>query len=170
LDIQLAERPDRVFTWINRLGDLAHVFHDLRIPLQVVYELGVGRAEESLDDRSKARLSLGAAGLAAFVAGQQRLKVDTLELRSPIEDNQFWETVVPMDALAHDHHAGSVARLVEGQIYCQLTPGKGIGEKGCPGPAKMMPRARVNEFHVKGCVIDMYDLKWTVAVPRQGKG
>src|SRR5713226_117400 len=165
LRIQISQGPDGVSTRVNRFGDLAHVLHDLGIACQIVNKGSVGRVEEPLDNRSKSRLGLRAGSLAAFVAGEQRFKVNALKLRPPINDYQFWETVVAMNALTQRHHTGSVARFIKGEIHCQEPSGKSIGEKCRPRSAEVMSCLGINQCHIEFRMIHMNDLERTVSVP-----
>src|SRR5260370_25717513 len=70
LCIQRAQRPDRLFTRIDRLGDLAYVFHDLGVSRQGMEKSGVCGMEESLDHGTKARFGLGARSFAALIASE----------------------------------------------------------------------------------------------------
>src|SRR5436305_152813 len=108
LSIQLTQCPESVSTRINRLGDLAHILHDLGVACKIMYKGGIGRVEEPLDDRPEPWSGLRTSSLATFVAGEQRLKVNALELRSPINHDEFWQTVVAMNALTQRHHTGAV--------------------------------------------------------------
>ncbi len=70
------------------------------------------------------------------------------------------------DAIPHNHHAGSVTRLIEGQIERKTPPGKGVGKNRHPWAAKWAASLRANNLYVQLRVIDMANLKRTISVPR----
>jgi len=111
-------------------------------------------------------LALGRVARLAFVTGQQRLKVGTPELWTPINDDEFWETVVSMDTLSQNHHGRPIGWFVEGQIHCQDPPRKGVCQEGGPGLSKTMARSRISEFHIKPAVVKMSYLEGTISVAR----
>src|SRR5579864_9375261 len=94
--------------------------------------------EESLNHGAETRLSFWPTCFAALITSQQRLEVDTFKFWSPIDHHQLWETMIPMDTLTQDHHAGAVRRFIKGQVHRQQPPGKRVGQKRGPRSAKML--------------------------------
>ena len=159
------QSPDGVILRVNAGGHLAHVLGDLRISRQTVDQLRAG-SKEPFTNGSKPWLGRGPGFLGAFIARQQRLEVDAVELLSTVDDQDLRKASVPPNAFPQDHHAGSIGRRVEGQEEGQQAPGKCVHEDGQPRPAEVSAGAGAKDLHVEFGVIDMADVKGPVTVAR----
>src|SRR5687767_1086205 len=83
--VQELQRPDGVFLRINTRGHLADVLGDLGVSREAVYLLG-GGSKKPFANGSKPWLSRWPSLFGAFVAREQRLKVDAFELLSAVND------------------------------------------------------------------------------------
>src|SRR6266851_8016690 len=68
--VKVAESPHGEVLWVDGLGNLSRIFHELRISSEVMNEHRVGGAEEPLAYTAEARLGRRSCLLRAFVARQ----------------------------------------------------------------------------------------------------
>ena len=94
-------------------------------------ELSVRGAEEPLANGAKPGFGGRPRLFDALIFGQERLEIRAPEFGAAIDDYDLREPVVTHDAISHNHHAGSVTRLIEGQVERKAPPGKRVGEDRC---------------------------------------
>src|SRR2546426_11806300 len=97
--IQSSKRPLSVALGIDGLGDLPYRRGELRIPREIVNELGVGRAEEPFTDGPKPGLAWWSGLLRALEAREQRVEIQAVKLLSTIDDEALGKAAVAADAL-----------------------------------------------------------------------
>jgi hypothetical protein len=164
--VEGAESPDRLTCRLVAFRDLSDIARDLSISAQVMNELSVRGAEEPLANGAKPGSGGRPRLLGALIFSKERLKIRAPEFGAAIDDDNLREPVVTHDAISHNHHAGSVTRLIEGQIKRKTPPGKGISEDRHPWTAKWATSLSANNLYVQLRVIDMANLKRTISVPR----
>src|SRR5271157_210437 len=163
--IESAKRPHSMVLGIHRGGDGADFFGDLGVARQVVDQLRVGSAKDALTDRAEASLG-GRPGLfGAFIAREQCFEVHALEFLAAIHYENLWKTTVAVHTFSENHHARAVARRIEGQHDCEQAARKGVGQEREPGATEVTCCARTPQFNVEFGVIDVANVKGTIAVP-----
>jgi hypothetical protein len=130
-------------------------------------ELSVRGAEEPLANGAKPGFGGRPRLFDALIFGQERLEIRAPEFGAAIDDYDLREPVVTHDAISHNHHAGSVTRLIEGQVERKAPPGKRVGEDRHPWTAKWATSLRANDLYVQLRVIDVANLKGTISVARR---
>src|SRR6185437_10710837 len=133
----------------------------------VYFETLLARYEVNKATRPKAkpRFRLGTSRLVYFIARQQGFKVDTLELRSPINDNAFPQAVVPMNTFSDHHHTAAIAGRIKGQIHGQHPPRKRIHHQGGPWASGGLTSSGIYQLDVQFRMINMDHFKWAISMP-----
>lgn len=162
-----AEAPYRLSLRVVALRDLPDVTPDLGVAAQIVKELRVGGAEKPFANRTKPGFGGRPRFLGALIFGQECFEIRALELGTAVDNDNLWKTIVPRDTIPQNHHAGSVTRLIECQVKRETPSGKRIGEDRHPWSAKGSASLGTNNFHVQLSMVDMADLKRTIAMTRR---
>src|SRR5258708_14552939 len=108
--------PDGQTPRVNFSRHLTWVLGCLGIPRQLIQELCRGRAKQSLNDGTHARLRRWAVFFGYRVPREQRLKVDTPELWATIHKTLLRQTLVALDADPQSHHDRAITGRIVGEI------------------------------------------------------
>src|SRR5437588_10840137 len=72
---------------------------------QVMNKLRVGHTEQPFTHGAEARVGRRPRLLRAFIASQEQVEIDAVELAPAVDDNALRKASVATDAFSHDHHA-----------------------------------------------------------------
>ena len=75
---------------------------------------------------------------------------------------------MPPDTCPQDHHAGSVAGLIECQIQGEAPAREGVRENGQPRPPERATGVGADDFNVQLSVVYVANLQGTIAMARRG--
>src|SRR6266516_4092353 len=100
---------------------------------------------------------LGEAGVCG-----ERLKVYAVKLPASIYHHDLWEWPISPNTLAEQHHTGTVARWIKGEIDREQPTCKRIHQKRGPGPTKRSPGTRADQFHVQQRMVEVPDFEWSI--------
>src|SRR6266536_6170536 len=108
--------------WINRSRHLTKVFQGLCVPQEVIDKSCLCGPKEPLFDRSSSGIRSRALQLRDIVIGQQRLKIDGVEISTAIDHQNLRQPLVASHAFAYYHHVGAVAWRIERQVHGRDSP------------------------------------------------
>src|SRR5271157_3089168 len=164
--IQLREMPDRLALGVDGLGHLPDITRDLGIAFEVVNELRVGRAEETLDQGSEPRLCRRASLFGAFVPCEQTFEKHAAEFSPTVNDYRLGQVRVSAHAVPQGHHTRAVTGGVEGHVRRKNTAAEGIRDQRQPRSSQNAAGLRTDNLHVELGVVNVCDFEGTIAVTR----